>query len=137
MSFSYCVGNQAKAARIARQIVKPLDVTDVECVVSGGMKYPEEHHKLYTAIRPDYAEMERRYHDLWDRLKESIDSEEVKKMLGELSDAEIDLRGAREMAWFHLGFAAALRLMGAPPDMHVVNGGNAEPKTQLKGMCSL
>ena len=81
--------------------------------------------------------------EMWSRIFESslnlqaleqIADGKTKDLLDELANAQIRLESITRLAWFHLGRQAAVRLLGAPPDMHVVNDGIAEPKARLKGI---
>jgi hypothetical protein len=103
-------GNHARAERIAREIVKPLDVGDIESLVTADFN-AEVYDELYTAVDSDYPEIQKQLDDLDQRI-DALQDEEAKKLCGEYSKALRDLDWPHTMAWFHLGFAAALRLLG-------------------------
>jgi hypothetical protein len=125
MSFQYYMGNQTRAAQIAREIVKPLAVSDLECMLAEQI-IGEETEKLYTAVDPDYSTVDKRAAEL----KRQIESlpEEAKALCGEYSDLLLQRETTRQIAWFNLGFQAAIRLLGAPPELHIVDGGVVQRK---------
>ncbi len=125
--------NQARAQRIAREIVKPLAVSDLECIIGNSMGVSSgKHDRLFAAVDPDYPALEKGLAEIDQQLKSL--PKEVQSLFSEYSDLMIQEDAIRQLAWFHLGFQAALRLLGAPPDMHVVNGG---AQAKLKGGCAL
>jgi hypothetical protein len=72
---------------------------------------------------------------LYQTLRDVLPDEESRKLLGDYSDLHLRQDTTKMIAWFQLGYATALRLLGRSPDMEVVDGGVKEPK--LKGGCSL
>jgi hypothetical protein len=123
MSLLYAKGNQPKAAQIARQLVKPFAITDIECAITEGVSC-DEIEQLCTAVNPEYPKIEKRLDDIEKQMENHVDS----ALCGEYSGACIDVMTIRQLAWFNLGFQAAIRLLGEPPEMHVVNGGATQRK---------
>jgi hypothetical protein len=125
------MGNQSGAARIAREIVKELAPSDIEWLINA--KH-EEYERLYTAVYPNYPNIEKQRRELEKQI-EAIASADIKPLLDEYGDHAFELEGIKQTAWFNLGFAAALRLLGTPPQMNVINGGVTE--TKLRGRSKL
>ena len=133
MSLSILGGNQTRAARIAREIVRDLAPTDIEFTVTEAMGLEGE-QRLCTAVDDDFLAQERRINELDDQLRK-LCSDEVWELLSEKDDLVISSSSIRQTASFNLGFAAALRLLSKQPRLTRVNGGNCEPR--LKGNCGL
>jgi len=117
-------GNHQRAARIAREIVKPLSAGDLECVITDNMEN-SEWERMEAALDPaEYARLNKKIDEIHRRV-EKIGSEEAENLCDEYYSTLIDLEWFKQSSWFHLGFQAALRLLGTPPDLHVVKGGAA------------
>jgi hypothetical protein len=86
----------------------------------------ETHGELCTAVDADYPAIEKRAAELEQQMKSL--PEEVQALCGEYSDLLIKREGVRQIAWFNLCFQAAIRLLGEPPEMHVVEGGATQRK---------
>ena len=110
MSLSYHRGNHTHAAQIARDTVKQLDPSDVEHAISEAMRIPEQ-RRIYAAVDPEYLAWDQRRKELEKKL-ETICGEKAQPLLTEYADVWWPLIGVMERAWFHLGWAAALRLLG-------------------------
>jgi len=122
-----CSLNHHRVARIARKIAKPLSVGDIEFVVSEGMT-ADELEELCSAVDPEsYKELKKKEADLEHRL-ELLPDEEAKKLCGEYWNVVQELDYCKTLGWFHLGFQSALKLLGEPPEMHVVDGGAIQRK---------
>jgi len=133
---AYRGGNHYKAYRIARELVKDIDPSDIEHTITEPMTN-EEQLRILTAIEPKYDELDKRRIDICKEMSETLSIEEAKKLFGEYDEISLDLEFAKAMAWFHLGFAAASRLVSNPPSMQVMNGGVTELKPKLQGKCGL
>jgi hypothetical protein len=131
-----CAGNHSKAYRIAREIAKATDPADIHWLMTETMNRETECIPLYSAIDPKYEENEKRLSELYDQISGAL-PEELRALFIECDDLGHSLNFARELASFHLGFAAATRLMGNPPSMHVMSGGVTELKAKLRGGCNL
>jgi hypothetical protein len=59
-------------------------------------------------------------------LENAINTEEGKEGLCKYSENYVHLGVIRETAWFHLGFATAVRLFGNSPAMKLIGGGRKE-----------
>src|ERR1044071_653673 len=97
MSLTYFgkMENQARAGKIARQMMKDLAISDVESIVAEHLERLEL-EKLYEAIDADYPAVRKALFD----------------HPCELDDEHSSLQGIIQTAWFNLGFAAALQLLG-------------------------
>jgi len=132
MSIEFLSANGARAMRVARKIVKPIDWGDVESLVTQSMPYSEM-EELFSSVSSDYCEHE----ELLDQLRKAIQAltnDETDKLIGEYVDLHFSQELTKLQGWFQLGFAAAVQLLGTPPPMEVVNGGIA---ARLKGSSSL
>jgi hypothetical protein len=133
MSLHYYPGNQTRAARIARELVSELAPTDLDCVITESMGVAG-YDRLFMAVNEKYLEYKKTLSKLDDQIR-ALSSDELRSLFHKYSDVSVDLDSIKEIAFFNLGFAAALRLVGAPPTMDIVTGGNREPR--LKGKCAL
>jgi hypothetical protein len=134
MALEFVSSNGPRAMRVARKIVKPLDWADIESVVTNSMNQ-SEYDELFTAVDSDFLKSEKHLQQLYQTLRDVLPDEESRKLLGDYSDLHLRQDTTKMIAWFQLGYATALRLLGRSPDMEVVDGGVKEPK--LKGGCSL
>jgi hypothetical protein len=129
-----CAGNHSKAYRIAREIVKSLNPADIEWLINEHMD-DAEFLAIRSAIDQDYEKDENEVCALYEQIKAALSSEEDVKLLSRYDDALHKLACAEQKAHFHLGFAAATRLMGNTPTMGVVSRGVTELKATLRGAC--
>jgi hypothetical protein len=51
--------NQAKAARVARELMKSFDVGDLHGLISEQLNYPKDTERLYAAVDPRYYHLEK------------------------------------------------------------------------------
>jgi hypothetical protein len=51
--------NQAKAARVARELMKSFDVGDLHGLISEHLNYPKDTERLYAAVDPRYYHLEK------------------------------------------------------------------------------
>ena len=134
MGYLITTNKPNRAMRLARKLVKEnLDWADLESVITEGMQYPEQWNELLTAVSADYMKKEKHLDEIEEQVNEL--GEEAKKLFGEFSNLHIDQLCTRQIAWFQLGYATALRLVGRPPEVEIIGGGNKEPK--LRGRSSL
>ena len=105
LSYFGTMEHQPRAARIAREIAKPLAVSDIESLLSDHLR-EEDLERLYTAVDSDYPKY---------------------KKANDVSGLEAII----QIAWFNLGWAAALRLMGTAPEIRIVSNSADKPDPQL------
>jgi len=131
MSLFYCLGNQTKAAEIARHIVKPLAVTDIESIVSDGMDSGDGDRRrdLYTAVDNEYPSTEKRLSVIRDAVKLLPPS--IRDLFDEYSDLHIRVELAMQIAHFNLGYQAALRLLTTPPGLRLLQGGMPQREREV------
>ena len=134
MGYGTTTSKPSKAMRLARRLVNSyLDWADIGGHIGDALKYPEEYNQLFMAVDADYLKNENRLNFIGHEIKNF--SEEVQALFIEYSDLHVDQLGTRELVWFQLGYAAALRLLGSPPPMELIPGGNRTPK--LKSAANL
>lgn len=121
--------NQAKAARVARELMKSFDLGDLYGLISEHLDYPTDTERLYEAVEPRYSNLEKERFKLFHILEDAVKTEEEKKALQEYSDNWVEQCSIREMGWFYLGYAAALRFFGNSPAIKLIAGGR---KDELK-----
>jgi hypothetical protein len=121
--------NQAKAARVARELMRSFDVSDMYELVTEHLDYPTDTAKLYSAVNPRYSSLEKERFKLFHILENAVKTEEEKQTLSKYSDNWIEQCSIREMGWFYLGYAAALRFLGNSPAIKLIEGGR---KDELK-----
>jgi len=124
MSINCFSGNQTRAAQIARRAVRSLAVTDLESLVCDHLDETDD--ELCTAVDADYPTIQKRLDELIEQRKSL--PEEARMLCDEVFNLFYQREGIRQIAWFNLGFQTALRLIGEPPEMHVVKGGAARRK---------
>jgi hypothetical protein len=121
--------NQAKAARVARELMKSFDLGDLQGLISEHLNYPKDTERLYEAVDPRYFHLEKERFKLFRILESAVKTEEEKQVLNEYSDNWVEQCSIREMGWFYLGYAAALRFFGTLPEIKLIEGGrNGELK---------
>ena len=109
---SLILGDHDKAALLARAIVKDkIDVGDIASVLTESIKDDGVYDELYTAVDSEYPALKQRFEDLDDRI-DDLPNEEAKKVCGEYSELLRTMEFAQTISFFHLGFAAALQLLG-------------------------
>src|SRR5215467_6598154 len=99
MSFNYqgSMKNHARASRIARELIKPLDASDIEWLIHESLSLRQgELERLYTAVDTDYPNLKK----------------ELANIQDEHADQRSRLEDISQTAWFILGWQAAIRLMG-------------------------
>jgi hypothetical protein len=121
--------NQAKAARIARELMKSFDLGDLYGLITEHLDYPTETERLYEAVDPRYCHLEKERFKLFYLLDNALKTNEEKRALHEYSDNWVEQCSIREMGWFYLGYAAALRFFGDSPAIKLIEGGR---KDELK-----
>jgi hypothetical protein len=99
--------NRDRAARISAQMVEPF--VSVSGIEDGLTELLDVHdlNRLFTTVEPKFAEYEQRL-----------------ELSGMDEDAYLAIIAARQTAYFNLGFAAAVRLMGRttpPPKLKAVS----------------
>ena len=107
--------NQAKATRVARELMKSFDLGDLYGLISEHLDYPTDTERLYEAVDPRYSNLEKERFKLFHILENAVKTEEEKRALNEYSDNWVEQCSIREMGWFYLGYAAALRFFGNSP----------------------
>jgi hypothetical protein len=118
--------NQAKAARIARELMKSFDLGDLHGLISEHLDYPTDTERLYSAVDPRYCDLEKERFKLFHLLENAARTEEEKRALNEYSDNWVEQCSIREMGWFYLGYAAALRFFGNSPAIKLIEGGRRD-----------
>jgi hypothetical protein len=103
-------GNQRKAERIARDLVKDLTLADIDTTVDEGIGLAGE-QRLCAAVDDDFMKNERRLEWLDKTILTAV-SGEVEKLFDEYGDLRVTVCAARQKASFLLGYASALRLLG-------------------------
>ena len=121
--------NQAKAARVARELMKSFDLGDLYGLISEHLDYPTDTDKLYEAVDPRYSGLEKARFKLFHILESAAKTEEEKRTLYAYSDNWVEQCSIREMGWFYLGYAAAPRFFGNSPAIKLIEGGR---KDELK-----
>jgi hypothetical protein len=121
--------NQAKAARIARELMKSFNLGDLYGLISEHLDYPTDTERLYSAVDPRYCDVEKERFKLFHILENAVKTEEEKQALNRYSDNWVEQCSIREMGWFYLGYAAALRFFGNTPAIQLIKGGR---KDELK-----
>ena len=121
--------NQGKAARVAREIMRSFDVSDLYELITEHLDYPADTTKLYAAVDPRYCSLEKERFRLFHILENAVQTAEEKRALNSYSDNWIEQCSIREMGSFYLGYAAALRFLGNSPMIKLIEGGR---KDELK-----
>jgi len=121
--------NQAKASRVARELMKSFDLGDLYALISEHLDYPTDTDRLYEAVDPRYSSLEKDRFKLFHILESAVKTEEEKRTLYTYSDNWVEQCSIREMGWFYLGYAAALRFFGNSPAIKLIEGGR---KDELK-----
>jgi hypothetical protein len=118
--------NQAKAARIARELMKSFDLGDLFSLISEHLDYPADTERLYSAVDPRYGDLERERFKLFHILENAVKTEEEKRVLNEYCDNWVEQCSIRETGWFYLGYAAAMRFFGNSPAIKLIEGGRKD-----------
>ena len=121
--------NQAKAARVARELLRSFDLSDLYELITEHLDYPTDTAKLDAAVNPRYCSLEKERFKLFHSLENAVKTEEEKRALNKYSDNWIEQCSIREMGWFYLGYAAALQFLGNSPMIKLIEGGR---KDELK-----
>jgi len=103
-------GNQPRAERIARELVKRLTVKDLDWVVLEGGR-PKDHERLLSAVEDGFKATERRRRALYFHLHEKLTGS-LQKYFEEYDELHVRELCAHSSANFQLGYATALRLLG-------------------------
>jgi hypothetical protein len=106
-------GNQHKAERIAREMVKDLTLADLEWVIVEGTT-PEADNRICAAVHDDFLKNERRINQL-EKIIDSKLKAGISKLFEEYNELVTSSTRAHEKASFTLGYAAAHRLLGVDP----------------------
>ena len=127
--------NQARATRVARELMKSFDLGDLYGLISEHLDYPTDTERLYSAIHPHYSNLEKERFKLFHILENAVKTEEEKRALNSYSDNWVEQCSIREMGWFYLGYAAALRFFGNSPAIKLIEGGRKDElkPVRLKG----
>jgi hypothetical protein len=108
-------GDQHKAERIARDIVRDLTVSDIEWTITEGLGREGE-QRLCAAVDDDFVKNEDRLYALSHRISDALGkNDDLSKLFIEYEDLAISTSGARQKASFLLGYQAALRLCDPAP----------------------
>src|SRR5262245_50727256 len=118
--------NQTKAARVARELMKSFDLGDLYGLISEHLDYPTDTDTLYEAVDPRYSSLEKERFKLFHILENAAKAAEEKKTLYGYSNNWVEQCSIREMGWFYLGYAAALRFFGNSPAMKLIEGGRRD-----------
>ena len=67
--------NQAKAARVARELMKSFDLGDLYGLISEHLDYPTDTERLYEAVDPRYSNLEKERFKLFHILENAVKTE--------------------------------------------------------------
>jgi hypothetical protein len=107
-----------------------------ENLISQSLDYHTETEQLYKAVDPRYCNLEKDNSELLinETLENAVNTEEGKEVLNKYLGSCLEVEEIKTMAWFHLGFATAIRLFGNWPAIKLIDGSRKdEPKPSLKG----
>jgi hypothetical protein len=115
--------------------MKSFDLGDLYGLISEHLDYPTDTERLYSAIDPHYSNLEKERFKLFHILENAVKTEEEKRALNSYSDNWVEQCSIREMGWFYLGYAAALRFFGNSPAIKLIEGGRKDElkPVRLKG----
>ena len=107
----------SRAARHAREILRDLSPDMVLDFVRTKQDKEGELNRLYEAIEPDYLKDKRRFKEIEKQLEEVLVDEKIKSLFDEYAVLGWSDHCVQQTVFFHLGYAAAMRLAGtiAPP----------------------
>lgn len=108
---SVVMRSQGKAQELAREIVSGWDVGDLECLITDHME-EDERRRILAEIEPKYDALEKEMIEISRALEKCLTNKKHLKMVNRHSEIQRDLSVNEAIAEFHLGFAAALRLLG-------------------------
>ena len=115
MTIQYTFDNQASAARIARELVKELAISDIQALIADNLSEGEI-NRLCKAIDPAvYPERVKERAEIAERIKTL--TPEMTELWDQYCAAQESVWGVRKIAWFNLGFQAALKLLGTSSDL--------------------
>lgn len=106
-------GNQRKAEKIARDIVKGLTVMDIDSTVAEDIGIANE-QRLCSAIDGDFLKNERRISGLHSHIRAKL-TKDLAELFDEADNLCLRVSITRQKASFALGYQAALRLLGVTP----------------------
>ena len=72
--------NQAKAARVAREVMKSFDLGDLYGLISEHLDYPTDTERLYEAVDPRYSNLEKERFKLFHVLENAIKPKERREL---------------------------------------------------------
>jgi len=128
MSYQY-PGNQRRVERIAREMVKHLAVTDLAFTIKDCMDQADIDRLAAAVDSEAYPDLKKKAEELADQLEHELPADaEAHKFFIDYSSIRDYIEDLQSIGWFNLGFQAALRLMGTPPDFHVINGAATQRK---------
>ena len=104
--------DRGKAQEIARQIMARWDVGDLENVMTEWIEVDDK-LRILSEIEPKYDALEKELIEIYGRLLKRLKNKEDRKALERHSDIQVQLLTAESICGFHLGFAAALQLLGS------------------------
>ena len=114
MSLQSALGSQASAAQIARELVKSLTISDIQALIADNLGEGEI-NRLCKSIDPaEYPEKVKERAEIADRIKAL--TPEMAEIWNEYCAAQEAVWDVRKIAWFNLGFQAALKLLGTSSD---------------------
>ena len=114
MSVQSAFGSQASAAQIARELVKGLTISDIQALIADNLQEGEI-NRLCKAIDPaEYSERVKERTEIVDRIKTL--TPDMAELWKEYCAAQEAVWDVRKIAWFNLGFQAALKLLGTSSD---------------------
>ena len=64
--------NQAKATRVARELMKSFDLGDLYELISEHLDYPTDTERLYEAVDPRYSNLEKKRFKLFHILENAL-----------------------------------------------------------------
>ena len=107
------IANYGKAQAVAQEIAAAIDVGDVEVMLVDQIS-DEERRQLMKEIDKEYEQLANESLAILKRLGQKLHKND-RRDLNRFADIEYSRSSANGIAGFHLGFAAALRLLGRKP----------------------
>lgn len=104
--------------------MKSFDLGDLYGLISEHLDYHADTERLYSD--PRYHDLEKERFKLFHISENAVKTEEEKRALNEYSDNWVEQCSIREMGWFYLGYAAALRFFGNSPAIKLIEGGRKD-----------
>jgi hypothetical protein len=121
--------NQAKAARVARELMRSFDVSDMYELVTEHLDYPTDTAKLYSAVNPRYSSLEKERFKLFHILENAVKTEEEKQTLNKYRQLDRTMFNQGN-GLVLLGIRCSLRFLGNSPAIKLIEGGRKDDSRQ-------